>query len=682
MDNATSSLLASLKPEQVLGPDHHRFRLKNLQAPHALGSFWEAEDLSTTQPTPVNLLFLDASLLAQSGFGDKFRTLLNQNRNLKDKHAARCYGLFAWRGLLFASWEAMDGLTLAGMFSSGSARKLKDKQKQGLVTQVGSTLEGALRQSGNSHATLCPELIYVNRSNGVRVMGFGWRELIDPVNAKLPQPLSYPAWQSPEAFHPYPLTSTEDVYALACLVYQLYAGRPAFTAAEDESSRERELKAPSGLSKDQWRVLKTALDEDPEVRPKSPLELVRQLYQPEPEKPAEPEISEEAELPETADEAATKDCSAKTRRFSLPCLPALPPWSKPAALGAGLFAAGFVLGYLLSPDGAPDTETIAGITAPLTAENQQLREELQQLQASYQNLEQGAQTESATTESDTDGQTNSQNLTLEDASGPIVESAEALRNADKPADNLTVFRDEWDGGGFAPQMVVIPKGRFQMGDLHGQGDDNEYPVHEVVLSTSFAFSRHEVTFAEYDQFAEATGRSLPADEGWGRGELPVVNVSWNDANAYARWLAEITGQPYRLPTEAEWEYVARAGTETIYWWGDELTPEMAVCDGCGTQWDATQPSPVGSTPANPWGIHDMNGNVDEWVADCYLPRYSSTPTNGTAHQSSGCDQRVMRGGSWFDIPRVIRSASRYRHPPATSRNSWGFRVALDLPASP
>ncbi|SEG68951.1 SUMF1/EgtB/PvdO family nonheme iron enzyme [Marinobacterium lutimaris] len=682
MDNATATLLASLKPELVMGPGHHRFRLKALKSTHALGPFWEAEDLSTTQPTPVNLLFLDATLLATSGFSDKFRTLLNQSRNLKDKHAARCYGLFTWRGLLFASWEAMDGLTLAQMFESGSARKLKDKQKQGLVTQVASALEGALRQTGSPHATLCPELIYVNRSNGMRVMGFGWRDLIEPVNAKLAQPLSYHAWQSPEAFHPYPLTATEDVFALACLVYQLYAGRPAFSAAEDETSREQELKAPSGLSKEQWRVLKTALVDDPGARPKSPLELVRQLYQPQPEKPAEPEISEEADLPETADEAASKETPEKTRRFSLPRLPALPPWSKPVALGAGLFAAGFVLGYLLSPDGTPDAETIDGFTAPLASENQQLREELQQLQLSYEQLEQSANAVNETAESDKDGQTDSQNLTIEASAEPGVESAEALRNADKPADNLTVFRDEWDGGGFAPEMVVIPKGRFQMGDLHGQGDDNEYPVHEVVLSTSFAFSRHEVTFAEYDQFASATGRRLPDDEGWGRGEQPVVNVSWHDASAYANWLAEVTGQPYRLPSEAEWEYVARAGTETIYWWGDELSPGMAVCDGCGTQWDATQPSPVGSTAANPWGIHDMNGNVDEWVADCYLPRYSETPRNGSAQKTSGCDQRIMRGGSWFDIPRVIRSASRYRHPPNTSRNSWGFRVALDLPAFP
>ncbi|WP_432696190.1 SUMF1/EgtB/PvdO family nonheme iron enzyme [Marinobacterium sp. YM272] len=666
MDNATTQLLASLKPELVLGPEHHRFRLKSVQSPHPLGQLWEAEDISTTTPTPVSLLFLDAPLLARSGFADKFRNLINQNRSLKDKQAARCYGLFNWRGLLFCSWERLDGLTLAVMLRSGSARKLKDKQKQGLVTQVARSLESNLRQNNTPHASLTPELIYVNRSNGVRMMGFGWRDLIAPINHSLQAPLEYTAWQSPEAFHPYPLTLTEDVYALACLIYQLYAGRPAFTADEDETSRQRELKAPSGLKKEQWRVLKSALDEDPEARPKSPLELVRQLYQPEPEKPLE--VSEETEAaaePETP-------ASARTRRFSLPAVPA---WLKPLAAGGGLFLAGFMLGYWLSPDArlADSDESVR-----ISAENQRLKAQLSELQASAGDFATSGQVDKNTAKPDTD----SQKMTLIDRPEPSIQSGDVARNADKPADNLTVFRDEWSDGGFAPLMVVIPKGRFRMGDLHGQGDDNEYPVHQVVIDASFAFSRHEVTFAEYDQFANATGRRLPDDEGRGRGDLPVVNVSWNDARDYARWLAEQTGQPYRLPTEAEWEYVARAGTETIYWWGDELTPGMAVCDGCGTQWDAKQPAPAGSTAANPWGVHDMNGNVDEWVADCYLPRYTDTPTDGSAQLSSGCDQRVMRGGSWFDIPRVIRSASRYRHPPDTSRNSWGFRVVLDLPASP
>ena len=248
-------------------------------------------------------------------------------------------------------------------------------------------------------------------------------------------------------------------------------------------------------------------------------------------------------------------------------------------------------------------------------------------------------------------------------------------------DNLTAFRDELTSGFFGPDMVILPKGQFRMGDLNGQGDDNELPVRTVTIPKPFALSRYEVTFEQYDRFADATGRQRPADEGWGRGKQPVINISWQEANAFTEWLAAETGQPYRLPTEAEWEYASRASTESAFWWGNELRRDKAVCDECGGEFAGQQPAPVGSTPANPWGIHDMNGNVDEWVQDCYLDSYEGAATDASAVDIPNCRHRVMRGGSWFDIGRLIRSASRYRHPANRSRNTWGFRVALELPAS-
>ena len=170
----------------------------------------------------------------------------------------------------------------------------------------------------------------------------------------------------------------------------------------------------------------------------------------------------------------------------------------------------------------------------------------------------------------------------------------------------------------------------------------------------------------------------PSDEGWGRGNRPVVNVSWRDAEAYTEWLASETGQPYRLPTEAEWEYAARAGSLTTYWWGNRMQQNVAVCADCGSEWDGKQTAPVGTFPANSWGLHDMTGNVDEWVADCYADNYEQAPLDGSAYTERACQDRVMRGGSWFEINRLIRPASRYRHPQESTRNSWGFRVALDV----
>jgi formylglycine-generating enzyme required for sulfatase activity len=176
----------------------------------------------------------------------------------------------------------------------------------------------------------------------------------------------------------------------------------------------------------------------------------------------------------------------------------------------------------------------------------------------------------------------------------------------------SIFRDTLRDGSPGPEMVSIPRGEFRMGDIQGSGDADERPVHSVRIPRPFAMGRYEVTFYEYDVFARLMmtnrgwlarlmGRGLPGDEGWGRGRRPVINISWEDARAYAQWLSEQTGKRYRLPTEAEWEYAARAGTETAYWWGDEVGKNRANCAGCGSQWDDKQTAPVGSFASNPWG---------------------------------------------------------------------------------
>jgi formylglycine-generating enzyme required for sulfatase activity len=173
----------------------------------------------------------------------------------------------------------------------------------------------------------------------------------------------------------------------------------------------------------------------------------------------------------------------------------------------------------------------------------------------------------------------------------------------------SVFRDTLRDGSPGPEMVSISHGEFRMGNIQGSGDADERPVHSVRIPRPFAMGRYEVTFDEYDVFARATGREQPADKGWGRGRRPVINISWEGARAYAQWLSEQTGKRYRLPTEAEWEYAARAGTETTYWWGDEVGENHANCSSCGSEWDNMQTAPVGSFASNPWGLYDTVGNV-------------------------------------------------------------------------
>jgi len=234
-----------------------------------------------------------------------------------------------------------------------------------------------------------------------------------------------------------------------------------------------------------------------------------------------------------------------------------------------------------------------------------------------------------------------------------------------------VFRDRLTDGSFGPEMVVIPAGTFRMGDIQGGGSPNEKPVHSVYINR-FAMGRYEVTFAEYDKFASATGRAKPSDTyGSGRGNRPVINVSWNDATAYAQWLTQQTGHQYRLPTEAQWEYAARAGTQTKYWWGNDIGSNNANCynSSCGDSYQYT--APVGSFAANPFGLFDTAGNVWEWTCSKYTDKY----TGNEKRCANGGSRFALRGGSWNFGPRYVRAAYRYRDSDVNRNYSVGFRLA-------
>ncbi len=248
----------------------------------------------------------------------------------------------------------------------------------------------------------------------------------------------------------------------------------------------------------------------------------------------------------------------------------------------------------------------------------------------------------------------------------------------------TLFRDRTAAGDdcpFCPSMIAVPAGDFLMGSpsdepgRHG----NEGPQHTVRLARSFALGVHEVTFDQWDACVRAGGcLDAAADEGWGRGDRPVINVAWSDAQDYVRWLSALTGQTYRLPSEAEWEYAARAGTTTAYYWGDRQGSGHAVCERCGSEWDNRGTAPTGSFPPNPFGLHDMAGNAWEWTEDCWNPDYTGAPADGSPWLAGDCDGRVMRGGAWFSFPRNIRSAIRMRGVIDNRYLSKGFRVVRVL----
>ena len=227
-------------------------------------------------------------------------------------------------------------------------------------------------------------------------------------------------------------------------------------------------------------------------------------------------------------------------------------------------------------------------------------------------------------------------------------------------------------------MVEIPGGTFRMGDLSGEGFENERPVHSVSLP-AFRMSKYEVTFDQWDTCVAdgGCGNYTPNDNGWGRGNRPVINVSWYDIRSFIFWLNSKTTGGYHLPTESEWEYAARAGSTTEYSWGNSIGYNRANCnDDCGDRWERA--APVGRFPANAWGLHDMHGNVWEWVQGCSIHSYEGAPTDGSAWIKGCRTHPVVRGGSWATGPRYLRSAyrARYGH---RSRNSGhqGFRLAQD-----
>jgi len=231
-----------------------------------------------------------------------------------------------------------------------------------------------------------------------------------------------------------------------------------------------------------------------------------------------------------------------------------------------------------------------------------------------------------------------------------------------------------------PEMIVVPAGEFMMGSpATEQGRySNEGPQHMVTIARPFAVSKFDVTFADWDACVSVGGCPEVSDLTFGRNTKPLINVTWNNAQQYVAWLAKITGQPYRLLTEAEWEYAARAGTTTAYYWGDEIRKGNANCIGCGSKWDNLETSPVGSFPPNAFGLYDMAGDVWQWVQDCYHDDYNGAPTDGSVWTGGDCSRRVVRGGSWLINPQLLRSAFRVGVTTDDRNSDLGFRVGRTL----
>jgi formylglycine-generating enzyme required for sulfatase activity len=255
---------------------------------------------------------------------------------------------------------------------------------------------------------------------------------------------------------------------------------------------------------------------------------------------------------------------------------------------------------------------------------------------------------------------------------PYVLSADAERTL-KPKDS---FRE---CASACPRMVVVPAGEFMIGSAKtekGRHDD-EGPQQRIIFARTFAVSKFEVTFEDWDACVSVGGCPQVSVAEFGRGTRPVIDVSWDDAQRYAAWFSRMTGKVYRLLSEAEWEYAARAGSTTAYSWGDEIGSGNANCRSCGSQWDYKQPAPVGSFAPNAFGLYDMNGNVWQWVEDCYQSSHEGIPMDGSA-RTGNCTLRVVRGGSYYDDPSLLRAANRDNDGAGDRVVTVGFRLARTL----
>ena len=227
-----------------------------------------------------------------------------------------------------------------------------------------------------------------------------------------------------------------------------------------------------------------------------------------------------------------------------------------------------------------------------------------------------------------------------------------------------------------PEMVTIAPGSFTMGD--NKGDISERPAHRVTISKPYAIGKYEVTVGQWKACVAAGECKKIPDSDMTSDDSPARDISWGDAKKYVAWLSRVTGKPYRLPTEAEWEYAARAGTSTRYWWGNQMEPGKAYCKDCGGQWDFALPTQVGSLEPNPFGLYDMNGNVWEWVEDCWHRNYNGAPRDDRVWDDPNCTVRVIRSGSWRNDKTYVHSASRFKYDAYVRYLQNGFRVAKSL----
>ncbi|QOL49157.1 SUMF1/EgtB/PvdO family nonheme iron enzyme [Massilia litorea] len=674
---------------QQVGPPNRRYRLERLIALGGMGQVWQATDLATHaelgHSAQVALKILSPELTESSGHARLLVQEATRARRLAHEHIVRVYD---WAqdpatSSYFVIMECLEGEDLDSLLAREGALPLARTLQ--ILRPVAAALDYAWERHRLVHRDIKPGNVFVTARGDVKLLDFGIAARARAGGRTLteaPALSGTPGYRAPEAGRPGAVPSRAlDVYSVAVMVHQMVSGMAA--PASGAAAR------PELLDDAQWEALRSGLAQDPAARPESVSVLLERLG-------AQAQAPEES-LPSTAAPA-----EETVPGNAAPAAPAPDPALEPAARQAIEAAAQAARQRLREQQKRERAEAEVA---------RRVRREALREQLAARRAEEVAKTRQA--------QDEAQRKALQ-ARAAAAYLAEQERSRTQPApqeaaaptrpaiEPPTLLRDRFlEGEGEGPELVVLRAGRFQMGSPEHErriamacgAQKNwlarETPQHWVGIARPFAIGRYPVTVGEWRAFVEATGWQPDGEVDWAAPGFaqtdahPVVGVTWGDAQRYLAWLSERTGRRYRLPSEAEWEYACRAGTRTAFSFGDAIDTSLANYDGNFT-WNGGARGEYrrGTTPVtlfapNPWGLHDMHGNVWEWVQDVMHDSYEGAPLDGSAWETGGeRARRILRGGSWLYNPRYLRSALRNGFSAVMANDIVGFRVVRELPQDP
>jgi formylglycine-generating enzyme required for sulfatase activity len=666
-----------LMPGQELGPPNRRYRLEHLIAQGGMGQVWRATDLATHaelgHSATVALKILPPRLTQNAGHARLLVEEATQARRLAHEHIVRVY---EWAqdpatASYFIIMECLEGEDLDSLLARTGPFSLARVDQ--LLGPIGRALGYAWERHQLVHRDIKPGNVFVTQQGDVKLLDFGIaaraREGDNVIGIEAPASSGTAGYRAPEAGigHSTPGQAL-DVYAVAVMIYQMVDGRMPFEGARSASQVPAR---PRALTLPQWEVLRSGFDWLPTARPPSVaalLEALRRASKPAANQQAAHSATDTAQLRQAGAEAQALMERQRRQHEAL---------ERERSEQARR---------------ARKQELLLQLRARRAADAERTRRELDQQQLAAQAKAAAAY------------RSEQQRARKAQSVRSASQLASRVASLDGPgADADGVLRDPFlRGAGKGPELVLIPTGRFQMGSPKHERDkaieagsqaswlERETPRHWVGIEQSFALGRYPVTVGEWRQFVHASGWQSAASNWDAPGfvqtdEHPVVGVSWEDAQRYVAWLSAQSGQPYRLPSEAEWEYGCRAGTVSAFSFGDTISPALASYDARssynGSPTGARQhgSSPVGDYPANPWGLFDMHGNVWEWVQDVVHDSYEGAPATGRAWEQGGDPRRrILRGGAWLYAPRFLRSALRNGFVATQGNDIIGFRVARDL----